>query len=313
METKNKKIFFFGTPSIAVPSLTSLHRDPDIEIIGVGVFPDRKVGRKQILTPCPVKQKALDLDLPIYEISNKSELESIVESTDFDLGIVIAFGMIFTDKALTKETQSNDKVFTNTPIINVHFSLLPEYRGASPVQSAIKDGKTTSGIAIQRMVKTLDAGDILFQKSYEIPPHATTSQIFTDYAAKTAQILPEFVHSYLSGKVTPEPQKDTEATFCGKFTKADGAINPENQTASEIYNHYRAFDIFPGIYIPSEKGNIKITQCSREPSNKTLTLACTNNTKLYISELQIPGKQKTSAINAYQGNKDLLNSIHISK
>ena len=154
---KIKKIFFLGTPEIAVPSLEKIASCADFEIVGVGVFPDRKVGRKQISTACPVKVTALKLGLPIFEIPDKSALETLTLNLDFDLGIVIAFGMIFTQKVLDTGT-----------FVNVHFSSLPQYRGASPVQSAILGGDTQLGITWQKMVQTLDAGDVLFQKEFNI-------------------------------------------------------------------------------------------------------------------------------------------------
>jgi len=145
-----KKILFFGTPEIANPSLEKIVSLENYEIVGVAVFPDRKVGRKQLLTPCPVKKRALELNLKIIEIANKEELVELHNNFDFDLGIVIAYGLIFPQEIL--ETGK---------YVNVHFSLLPLYRGASPVQSAILNNELESGITWQRMVYELDAGNIL--------------------------------------------------------------------------------------------------------------------------------------------------------
>ncbi len=154
-----KRILFFGTPEIAVPALEILAKNSNIEIVGVGCPGDKKVGRKRILTPCAVKKCAERLGIEVFSVNNKSEVAEIYETIKFDLAIVIAFGVIFPAKIL------------NIPefgTVNVHFSLLPKLRGASPVQSAILAGKKENGITFQQMVKELDAGDILWQKSWNI-------------------------------------------------------------------------------------------------------------------------------------------------
>ena len=203
-----KKILFFGTPDIAVPSLEAFAERDDVEIVAVCVFPDRKVGRKQIPTPCPVKTSAQALSLPIQELGTKADLVEFVKTTEFDIGIVIAFGMIFPGEILE-----------SGKFINVHFSLLPQYRGASPVQSAILNGDEVSGITFQQMVEKLDAGDILFQKEYPIE-NKSTSSIFQAFSYFTAEILPDFLQEDFSSR----SQEESSATFCTKFTKADGEI-----------------------------------------------------------------------------------------
>lgn len=280
-----KKILFFGTPEIAVPSLKSIAALADFEIVGVGVFPDRKIGRKQIVSPCPVKVAALNLELPIYEINSKTELKALFKTVPCDLAIVIAFGLIFPLSVL------------NTPplgVVNVHFSLLPRYRGSSPVQAAILNGNTHSGITWQRMVKGLDAGDILWQTQHQIGVQ-TTATVWLNFSKFTAKAFPDFLKAYTQKQITPRPQNQSEATFCGKFAKSDGHLSHQKVEAETIYNTWRAFTPWPGVSLKTGHGFIKIVDCAlRKPSNG-IPLTCANNTTLWLKVVQIPGKNPQTA------------------
>ncbi len=290
-----KKIFFFGTPDIAVPTLQTLASLENIEVVGVGVFPDKKVGRHHTLTPCPVKKTAQTLNLPIFEIQEKKDLIHIFKNQTFDLAIVIAFGMIFPESILT---------IPPFGVINIHFSLLPKLRGASPIQSAILEGKKKSGITLQRMVKALDAGDILYQQPYNIQ-HQKTSEIFANFAQITAEIMPKFLESYFSGKIKPIPQNESHATFCSKFEKKDGEVFPEKETAEEIYRKYLAFDVFPKIFLKTKAGNTKLTQISLTKHPDSLELQCNQNTKLFILAAQLPSKKAMPISEILKGHPNL--------
>ena len=290
-----KQIFFFGTPEIAVPSLEKLSHLPSVEIAGVGVFPDRKIGRKQVLTPCPVKLAAKKLALPVFEIHNKQDLIHIFETQKIDLGLVIAFGMIFPKKALE---------MPNLGVINIHFSLLPKYRGASPVQSAILHGDKVSGITFQKMVRKLDAGDILLQKEYNIE-NKKTSELFNFFAEESAEMLPEFFEAYFKDQIVPQKQEESNVTTCGLFERKDGECFPEKETAEEIYRKYLAFDLFPGVFIKTEKGSVKLAEVSLSPTQTSHPLDCTNNTTLHLQKAQIPGKQEMLIQEILKGTPNL--------
>ncbi len=289
------KVFYFGTPDLAVKPLEALAADNQVEIIGVGVMPDKKIGRKQILTLCPVKQAAETLKLPVFEIQNKQDLVKIFEDHTFDLGLVIAFGMIFPEEILEKPPFG---------VVNVHFSLLPKYRGASPVQSAILSGDEVSGITFQRMVKELDAGDILLQKPADIRS-LKTSEAFEQFSCSTSGLIPLFLQLYKGKSLDPHPQKDDLATFCGKFTKADGEVSPTTETALEIWNKFRAFDLFPGIFIKTLKGNVKLTEVALEATENSHPITCKDDSMLHIIEAQIPGKKAMHIQEILKGNPEL--------
>lgn len=290
-----KKIFFFGTPEISVPSLEAISKLDDVEVIGVGVFPDRKVGRKQVLTPCPVKVAAKSLNLPVVEINNKEGLVNIFQDRDVDLGIVIAFGMIFPAEVLSQPEYG---------VVNVHFSLLPKYRGASPVQSAILAGDKTSGITFQQMRKELDAGDILLQEELDIQ-NKKTSTIFNEFAHHTAELIPSFLDKIFTSKITPLPQEESKKTLCTKFQKKDGEVFPTKETASKIWQKYLALDIWPGIYLATNKGNLKLTEISLVPTDNFHELSCAKDTSLFIKRAQLPGKNEMDIQDILRGNPDL--------
>lgn len=291
-----KKILFFGTPQIAVPALEKIAGLKNYEIVGVGVPPDKPVGRKQIVQSCPVKQAAQNMSLPVQEIPNQKALIDFVQKTECDAAIVIAFGMIFPTE-----------IVIEIPCINVHFSLLPRYRGASPVQSAILAGDKTSGITFQRIVPSLDAGPILRQEEYSLQ-NQKTSDVFDSFAHKTAEIMPVFLKQYFAGTLLPQKQDESKATFCTKFSKADGEIFPQKETAEQIFRKYRAFDIFPGIFLSTKKGNLKLTVVDLvlQKDGKSIPLPCAQNTTLFLYKAQIPGKKEMPITDILRGNPDLL-------
>lgn len=334
MNKNKKRIFFLGTPEIAVPSLEALvdtktldqRGDPTLfeyEIVGVGVFPDRKVGRKQVLTPCPVKTKAMELGLSVFEIENKQELVDTCDNLDFDLGMVIAFGMIFPGEIL-------DKFF-----VNVHFSALPKWRGASPVQSSILAGETKNSVTFQRMVSALDAGDVLMQETFDVEG-MTTGEVWENFSHRTAEMMPKFLDRFFAGKIKPEIQDKDKATFCGKFTKQDGEIFPEKESAEEIYRKFLAFSPWPGIYMKTDLGNVKILGCEvlsalsnktplplspidkqdldqrGDPADGFYDLKCANNSVLRIFRAQVPGKKAMDVGEILRGNPGIFGELKFS-
>lgn len=290
---KRPKILFFGTPDIAIPTLQALAKLSQYEIVGVGVFPDRKIGRKQTLTPCPVKIKAQELSLPVIELPDKESLIRYVERTDFDLGIVIAFGMIFPATILESRK-----------MVNIHFSLLPSYRGASPVQSAILNSEDKSGISWQVMQYELDAGDIIYQVPYSLT-NKTTAEAWFDMSNITAEHTELFLSQYFKQKLTPQPQDDSEATFCGKFKKTDGEIFPLRETATDILNKFRAFTPWPGIYVETSSGRLKILDINKIETPNSVALPCLDNHLIYIERAQLAGKKPSNMTSLLRGHPQI--------
>ncbi len=285
-----RKILFAGTPAIAVPSLQALAAIADIEILGVMCPPDKKVGRKQTLTPCAVKREAVKQNLKIFEVQKKNDVLSVYQKIKPDLVVVIALGVIFPKEALDI-----------APTVNIHFSLLPQWRGASPVQSAILNGDLVSGITLQKMVPQLDAGDILWQHKEKIGKRGT-QELWKKWAETSASAISELVLNFET--LTPFPQDESLATHCGKFEKADGEVFPAQETAEEIMRKFRAFDVWPGIFITTKDGSVKILECSLAPKENSLELPCKKDS-LWLQIIQVAGKSPTSAVDVVRGRPTL--------
>ncbi|MCB9809395.1 methionyl-tRNA formyltransferase [Candidatus Peribacteria bacterium] len=280
------RLLYFGTPAIAVQPLQALQAAEGIEIIGVVTAPLRPVGRHQTLTPSPVHVAADALGLPVYHAERKKDVLQLLQTLSCDIAVVIAFGVIFPEEALTLPLHG---------ILNVHFSLLPAYRGASPVQSALLQGDTESGITVQRMAYAMDTGDVLYQEAMSLQHH-TTATAWDAMSTMTAEVLPEIVAEYCSGLLTPMPQDDSAASYCGKFTRADGEVDCTTHTAEQILRKYRAFTPWPGVYIEAAMGPVKLLSISPSPEEDAVPISCAGGTQLYLRTLQIPGKTPAPAM-----------------
>lgn len=245
------KIAYFGTPSFAVLPLKKLVLHPEFEVISVITQPDRPVGRKKIMTPPPVKEAAEKLGIKIYQPKNKKELEKIVKNLPkVDFFIVIAYGMIFQEELLD---------IPKIASINVHASLLPKYRGASPIQEALLNGDKETGISIIKMNKELDAGNIYLLKRISIKDDENTESMSERISELSAEILPHALKDIKDGILTPIPQA-ANPTFCRKIQKNDGKINWKTQTAEEIKNMIRAYAPWPSVFCEFKNKKLKILE-----------------------------------------------------
>ena len=229
------KIVYMGTPNYAKEILETLIKATDMEVSLVLTQPDRPVGRKKVLTAPPVKSLALDHHIEVLQpnrLTNEGIFESI-EAEKPDFIIVAAFGQILPKNILDI-----------APCINLHASLLPQYRGASPVQQSLLNGDAKSGVTSMMMEEGLDTGDILEMIEFEIPAemrlHALMQQLTEDASLLTLSTIRNFE------KITPVKQDEDQATLCKKIKKSDGEVDFKD--ASLVYNKYRAFEGWPGIF-----------------------------------------------------------------
>ena len=229
------KIVYMGTPPYAKEILNTLIKAEDMEVSLVLTQPDRPVGRKKVLTPPSVKVLAQEYDINVLQpnrLSDDGVLEAIVDAKP-DFIIVAAFGQILPKSILDI-----------APCINLHASLLPQYRGASPVQQSLLNGDEKTGVTSMLMEEGLDTGDILEKVEFVIPEelrlHALMQQLTEDACELTLSTIRNFEN------ITAEKQDESQATLCKKIKKSDGEIDFED--AVFIYNKYRAFEGWPGIY-----------------------------------------------------------------
>ncbi len=253
------KIVFFGTPEFAVNTLKSLYVDKDIEIITVVTQPDKKVGRKGQLTPPPIKTAAEKLKLKTLQPINQKELYESLKNIVCDFFVVIAYGMVLKKNILEIPKYGS---------INIHASLLPKYRGASPIHEALLHGDKETGISIMRMDVKLDHGPVYLLRKTEILEADDIDSLSERLSNLSANICPLILKDIKSGFLSPIKQDHKSATYCNKINKNDGEINWE-KSAYEINNQIRAYKNWPTAFTKINGKTIKITEAEYDLEAKT--------------------------------------------
>ncbi|WP_455756563.1 methionyl-tRNA formyltransferase [Sulfurimonas sp.] len=293
------KVIFMGTPDYAEAILKTLIDTNSIEVVAVYTQPDKPVGRKKIMTPPVVKTLALENSIEVYQPTRLRDEETLKEllKIECDYIVVAAFGQILPKSVLN-----------HAPCINLHASILPQYRGASPIQQTLLNDDKQTGVTAMLMDVGLDTGDILKIDTIEVNPDEMVESLFnrlTDVACGlTLDVLQNF-NSY-----TPEPQDDSLSTHCGKITKADGKVEFKN--ASELYNKYRAFTPWPAIFLESGLKLKKIKLEDKSSSNKigvilkiedkSIVVGCEKGS-MRIFSVQAPSKKEVDIISYINGKR----------
>lgn len=233
------RIIFMGTPDFAVPSLQAL-ADAGMKPVLCVSQPDRPQGRHQDLLPTSVKKKAAELGIPVIQPTKVKvpEFAELLRSYEPDLIVTAAYGRILTEEVLA---------IPSLGCINVHGSLLPKYRGASPVQAALIADDEETGITILRMVKKMDAGAILKQAKLRILPEHNITSLMMDLAHLGACILPQTILDLAAGKINEIEQNEAEVTYVKLLTKEDGEIQWDS-SAAKIAALIRGTNPWPGAY-----------------------------------------------------------------
>lgn len=303
-----KKVIFMGTPAFSVPILQALIDEETIEIVGVVSQPDRKVGRKQIITPPPVKQLAMEHNLTMYQpekLSGSEEMKEILE-LDIDLIITAAYGQYVPTKLLNAPTHRS---------INVHASLLPKYRGAAPIHYAVLNGDEKTGITIMYMEKEMDAGNIISQREIAINDEDDTGILFEKLSLVGRDLLMDTLPAIFAGENESIVQNEDEVTFSPMISKEQEKID-WTLTAREVFNHIRALRPAPGAYTILEDQRFKIWAAevvedttSAEPGTiifadtKEMYVACGEGTILSLIEVQPSGKKRMPVTNFLAGTQ----------
>lgn len=276
------RIVFLGTSPFAIPSLQALAADGAFRVDAVITQPDRPVGRKQSLTPPPVKEAALALGLRVLQPAKiRTEWTSLGLERPAFL-VVVSYGQLLPEDLLA---------FPQTAPVNVHASLLPRWRGASPLQHALLAGDAETGVTVQQMVRGLDAGPILSQERTPIDPRETTPLLHDRLAQMGATLLRQTLLSPLH----PVPQPQGGVTLCGKLTREDGVVDPSTMTAEEIDRRIRALTPWPGVTLPLKNETLKILETSLEAEPESITVPCADGTTLHLLRVQPAGKNPMSA------------------
>lgn len=291
------KIVFMGTPQFSVPILKALSESEQVEVVAVVTQPDRKVGRKKVLTPPPVKALALELDLPVYQpekLSGSEEMQQILDLKP-DLLITAAYGQYVPTKLLyTPEFKS----------INVHASLLPKYRGAAPIHSAIINGDDETGVTIMYMEKEMDAGNIIAQQTIPITKQDDVGSMFEKLSLLGRDTLMEILPAIFN-RTNPSIEQDpNEVTYAPMIHSEQEKID-FNQTAEEIDCKVRGLRPFPGSHTYFQGKRMKIWSVNpvegtatkkpgtiEEIQKNAIVVACGSRTLIELIEIQPSGKPK---------------------
>lgn len=287
------RLVFFGTPEFAVPTLEALAREHEIAL--VVAQPDKPAGRGMKMQAPAVAVKARAMGLPLAQtprIRNDEFLASIA-ALEPDAGIVVAYGKILPGNLLTIPAHG---------FINVHASILPKYRGAAPIQRAIERGETTTGVTIMRVDEELDHGAMLAIETTEIGPDERTPSLASRLSRLGAEALLRVLETMPEGTA----QDHAATTYAPKIEKSEGAIDWRDPTAT-IYNKFRAFDPWPGIFA----GDLKLIDVSPASGHGTPgTILSTNHDGVIVATgdgalrlitVQRPGKPKAAAADVLRG------------
>lgn len=301
------RIVFMGTPQAAVPSLERILSDGH-EVAAVWTQPDKPAGRGNKLKASPVKDFALENKLRVFQPAKIKTDESLklFQSQRADVAVVVAYGRILPVSFLESFRKG---------AVNLHFSLLPKYRGAAPVNWAIVNGETKTGVTTMKMDAGLDTGDILMQRETEILPQENAIELMQRLSVTGAALLSETLQKY--DELTLKSQDDSKATFAPIMQKSDGLIN-WNLKAKEINNRIRGFQPFPTSFTSFQEKKLTLWKSevlnaaelqSENPGNivevnkDNLIISCGNQTFLKILELQTEGKKRMPVRDFLNGAK----------
>lgn len=288
-----------GTPDYASYILETLIKDKEIEVLSVYTQPDKPVGRKKVLTAPPVKTVALENAIEVHQPLNlrSPETEEEIKALKPDYIVVAAYGQILPKNILDI-----------APCINLHASILPQYRGASPIQQSLLHGDKETGVTAMLMDVGLDTGDILKISRMDIPKDMMVEELFTALTKIAADLTVDVLKNF--NTLTPQKQDDEASTHCSKITKENGLVVFDD--AQELYNKYRAFTPWPGVHLESglklKEIVLQSTQGSYKPgeilvkSKDSFLVGCKKGS-LRINQVQAPSKKQVDGASYLNGKK----------
>lgn len=297
------KIAFFGTPETAVPYLRRLAEEH--EVVAVVTQPDRPRGRGRKLAASPVKEEALRLDLPVLQPGQVkcAEFCRCAELQAAEANVVVAYGQILPAELCATP---------HRPAVNVHYSLLPELRGAAPVQRSLLEGRQKTGITVQYVAEELDAGDMILQREVAIAPEDDAGSLFAKLQAMGIPGLSQALHLLEEGKAPRIPQPEAQATYAPALRPEEAAVH-WNRTAESIAYQLRAFGPSPGAYCQYQEHRLKLfvperMQRGQQGNPGEITnlspqglIVQTGEGRLLIGEVQPEGRRRMAAADYARG------------
>jgi len=310
--TKKLNTVFLGTPDFSVPSLELLNNHPSINLTYVISMPDRPAGRGHSLKSPEVIEYAKNNKINYFQTQNINKEEKLIKTLkneSVDLFIVLAFAQFLNNDVLT---------IPSIGCFNIHTSLLPKYRGAAPIHYAVLNGDKETGVSIQKMVKKMDAGDIVKESPVKISNDETGGQLYTRLKFEAALCLNEFIKDILSNNITSRAQDESKVSFAPTLKREDGKLD-FNNNFEKLNNQVRALHPWPGTYCHLNSKRLKVFNISKAPDEvhcKTgemkifkgmLCIGC-SDAVIRIVDLQLEGKKRCLDIDLTNGlqNKEII-------
>ena len=313
MNDKNTKIVFMGSADFSVPILLELIKKFDVRAIVTEI--DKPVGRKKEIIPPPTKKLAKQHGIPCLQplkVTKNPNLWDQIAAYEPDLIVVAAYGKILPNQIINLPEHG---------CVNVHPSLLPKYRGASPIQSALLNGEKKTGTTFILMDEGMDTGDIIYQEEVIVKENEGYNSLAVRLANLSALELGKIIPDYIKGNMTLTVQSDDEATYCHKITKENGRID-WSQSAEQISNQIRAYDNWPGTYTLFKSKKLDIVSAS--PSNlkveekldvgqivkigKSIFVKCGQGL-LQLESVKPAGKKEMPALSYINGRPEFLKAV----
>jgi methionyl-tRNA formyltransferase len=307
------KVVFFGTPEFSVPSLDVLYNSENIDLIKVVTMPDRPAGRGKKLQSPPVALYAKENNIPLHQTSNiNNDLDLLNEIANADFFLVIAFAQFLNDKVLN---------IPKLGCFNIHTSLLPKYRGAAPIQYALLNGDSVTGVTIQKMVKKMDAGDIAYSKEVDISDDDTSDTLFKKLEKEAAISLGEFIPLLRDNKITYKKQDESLVSFAPTIKKLDGKIDFHNESAVAITNKFKAYYPWPGVFFYLNNVRIKVHEITNSKIKLNpgevhtdmgeINIGCKEGS-LHFKRVQVDGKKPCTDTDLLRGLKNKYSSFEVT-
>lgn len=307
MKKKSPTIIFFGTEDFSAESLKRLIFD-GYTVGAVVTKPDSRRHRGKKLTEPPVKQIAKEHNIPVWQPENIVDITDNIKNIENRLGILVSYGKIIPEKVLN--------LFEPIGIVNVHPSLLPKYRGPSPIESAILNGDSKTGVTIMKLSKEMDAGPIYSQVEVDIDEKIEVDDLYSELSFIGATELTQVIEPIFNQVLTPKLQKDSEATYCQLIKKENGFIN-WNQPAEQLEREIRAYSRWPGSHSKLGEVEVVVTQAKVQKMSDPTTpgslmlekkrlFVATKKDWLEILRLQPKGKKEMPITAFLAGYRDKL-------
>jgi len=308
------RVVFMGTPEFSVHSLEHLMLN-QYQVAAVYTQPDKPAGRGRSLVPPPVKRVALTWKLPVLQPASLKGADVVEQLAGFhpDVIVVAAFGQILPQSVLDTPSYG---------CINIHPSLLPRFRGASPVAAAILAGDEFTGVSIMLMDKGLDTGPVLARAQIPTSRQDTTGSLIDKLSLVAAQLLLKVLPRWVRGELTPQPQNEAEATYSSSFSKGEGEID-WHLSALDIWRRVRAFQPWPGCFTRWRGRRLKIIEAVPSPEQRTVEVGQviamegaeavfgvgTGDGILGVLTVQLEGKQAMTAAEFLRGQRQFIGAI----